>query len=448
MFEFALSPMTRTILIYAGWFTLPGWATNITVHLYHRILSYFDPKYTPPSKGSARAAGIWRYCYAFVMISYLVTTTIHSSLSMPLNFYEILGIGPDADDQDLKVAFRNFARRNHPDRVGPGGAPLFIAVRDAYEALNHPVKRFAYDRFGPDAMTWKDCATPREYLRHGLIASSGFYIGIIIFLIVWSVLGTHNTGAYWRNLLLCTLFFLEFSLIVNSSPDNAGNYSFFPFSIAFRHRVPYQHTLFLHQLYMSLSIAISRVIPILLPESSKSSRAVDHTMSAVKPIIEKLAFLATTADHEVSRMLFAEIRSAHGSSALRSEPAFVYSDKTIAALTAEMEDLIIDKQLQSHPLLRGYWDAAIARRHQETDLRPEHSQTLTLPSPPQSLSPVEPSKESSPVGLERVAHNIKPASNFIELPSPRPSPPRELGANQPAGVATSTKYVRGRSHSY
>ena len=66
---------------------------------------------------------------------------------MPLNFYEILGVGPDADDQALKVAFRTFARRNHPDRVGSKGAPLFIAVRDAFEALSDPVKRFAYDRF-------------------------------------------------------------------------------------------------------------------------------------------------------------------------------------------------------------------------------------------------------------------------------------------------------------
>lgn len=80
------------------------------------------------------------------MFSYLATTSVYSCVAMPPNFYEILGVSPEADDQVLKLAFRTFARRNHPDRVGPQGAPLFIAVRDAYEALNHPVKRFAYDR--------------------------------------------------------------------------------------------------------------------------------------------------------------------------------------------------------------------------------------------------------------------------------------------------------------
>ena len=144
---FSLSPMARAILIYVGWFFLPNWATVVTITLYNHIISYIKPNYTPPIRGSPRAASQWRYCYAFVIFSYLATTTIHTCLAMPLNFYEILGVGPDADDQMLKMAFRTFARKNHPDRIGPQGAPLFIAVRDAYEALNHPVKRFAYDRY-------------------------------------------------------------------------------------------------------------------------------------------------------------------------------------------------------------------------------------------------------------------------------------------------------------
>lgn len=141
-----MSPIARAILIYGGWFFLPNWATGITVVFYNRIVSCFTENHTPPAKGSSRAVSQWRYCFAFVMFSYLATTSVYSCVAMPPNFYEILGVSPEADDQVLKLAFRTFARRNHPDRVGPQGAPLFIAVRDAYEALNHPVKRFAYDR--------------------------------------------------------------------------------------------------------------------------------------------------------------------------------------------------------------------------------------------------------------------------------------------------------------
>ena len=48
----------------------------------------------------------------------------------------------------MKAAFRTFAKRFHPDKVGPAGEAHFIYVRDAYESLKDPVKRYAYDRYG------------------------------------------------------------------------------------------------------------------------------------------------------------------------------------------------------------------------------------------------------------------------------------------------------------
>jgi hypothetical protein len=130
-----------------------------------------------------------------------------------------------------------------------------------------------------------------------------------------------------------------------------------------------------------------------------------------------------------------------------SEPPFVPSDSTVAALTAEMENLIIDKQLQSHPILRGYWDAAIARRHQEPDHHgQEGSPRSRLPSPPKSLSPVEPPKEFSSFDREQrepAMEEMRSIPSARELPSPRPSPPREFTWSSP-----SSGYIRGRSLSY
>ena len=67
---------------------------------------------------------------------------------MQPNFYQILGVSPNVDENGLKLAFRAFAKRNHPDRpeVGKEGEALFIAVRDAFDALKDPAVRFAYDR--------------------------------------------------------------------------------------------------------------------------------------------------------------------------------------------------------------------------------------------------------------------------------------------------------------
>jgi hypothetical protein len=78
----------------------------------------------------------------------------------------------------------------------------------------------------------------------------------------------------------------------------SGDYGFLQLSGLFRTRVPYQYTLFLHQLYMSLSIAMARIIPVLLPISSEASRAAELTMKALKPLIDSLTQVAVTTDRE------------------------------------------------------------------------------------------------------------------------------------------------------
>lgn len=125
-----------------------------------------------------------------------------------------------------------------------------------------------------------------------------------------------------------------------------------------------------------------------------------------------------------------------------SKLPFVPSDSTIAALTAEMENLIIDSQLQSHPILRGYWDEAIARQGQEFG---HHDQRVLshdrLPSPLHTLPPVEHPKEFPSCDREHLNEKLLSIPPTSELPSPRPSPPRE-------SVGPSSGYIRGRSISY
>lgn len=84
--------------------------------------------------------------YAVVVLSYLFYQFRDVAMSMAPNYYEILGVNPSSDEATLKSAFRQFAKRNHPDRVGPQGELLFMEVRDAFEALKNPITRFAYDR--------------------------------------------------------------------------------------------------------------------------------------------------------------------------------------------------------------------------------------------------------------------------------------------------------------
>ena len=132
---------------WLGWYYVPNLATKYSLQLIHNIsATYFHRK--PPQPGTPEYVRHYRYTYAVVVIGYLLYTLVEGSRSMPPNFYEVLHVPPDVDENGLKLAFRQFARHNHPDRpgVGPEGQALFILVRDMYEALKNPVVRFAYDR--------------------------------------------------------------------------------------------------------------------------------------------------------------------------------------------------------------------------------------------------------------------------------------------------------------
>jgi curved DNA-binding protein CbpA len=62
-----------------------------------------------------------------------------------MNYYILLGIPEDADEETTRRAFRALVRRYHPD-VGAGSSPeKFREIVDAYETLRDPVRRASYD---------------------------------------------------------------------------------------------------------------------------------------------------------------------------------------------------------------------------------------------------------------------------------------------------------------
>ena len=66
------------------------------------------------------------------------------------DYYEVLGVGRDADDAAIKKAYRALAKKYHPD-MNPGDKEAekkFKEASEAYAVLSDPEKRRQYDQFG------------------------------------------------------------------------------------------------------------------------------------------------------------------------------------------------------------------------------------------------------------------------------------------------------------
>src|SRR6185503_6987719 len=75
------------------------------------------------------------------------------------DYYEVLGVPRDASPEQIKKAYRQLARKHHPDLKSAGereqAAERFKEINEANEVLSDPEKRAKYDALGD---RWKNGA--------------------------------------------------------------------------------------------------------------------------------------------------------------------------------------------------------------------------------------------------------------------------------------------------
>lgn len=65
------------------------------------------------------------------------------------DYYEVLGVGKDASQADIKKAYRKLSKQYHPDiNKAPGAEEKFKEITEAYEVLGDEQKRANYDQYG------------------------------------------------------------------------------------------------------------------------------------------------------------------------------------------------------------------------------------------------------------------------------------------------------------
>lgn len=82
-------------------------------------------------------------------IAFPKATLKNEGLMTEFSFYELLGIPESGSLMDIKNAYKQLARKYHPDVSPPGRVEeytkRFIQVQEAYETLSDPSRRAMYD---------------------------------------------------------------------------------------------------------------------------------------------------------------------------------------------------------------------------------------------------------------------------------------------------------------
>jgi len=78
------------------------------------------------------------------------------------DYYQILGVDRKADEAEIKKAYRNLAKKHHPDK-NPGNKAAeqkFKEINEAYEVLKDPQKRSRYEQVGSSYSQWQQNGAP------------------------------------------------------------------------------------------------------------------------------------------------------------------------------------------------------------------------------------------------------------------------------------------------
>lgn len=173
------------------------YATNTVLYVYYGItIRAGDPK---PQPGSPRYARDRRRVFIAIVIAYLLYNLYESyqKIQNAGNFYEVLGVSPLSDERTIKTRFRRLAAQHHPDKLEAGSSgDIFMYLKLAQDTLTSPVKRYAYDMWGPRINEWGNIDTAHGYFVAGLMKTIPTYVMSFLGLILLNYTWWSDWGRY------------------------------------------------------------------------------------------------------------------------------------------------------------------------------------------------------------------------------------------------------------
>lgn len=297
------------------------------------------------------------------MSAYLLYTIYEADFELrrASSFYTDLGVPLAASERDIKTRFRRLAALHHPDKAGGDAADAnayFVHLKTAADTLLDPARRFAYDRFGPDVVTWTHCVTIRDFVIRGAQVLIPYYGVAAVAMYAAGLLGYLDWGRYERWLVLAAMFVFELHTVTR--PSHPALFSrvvnpllalLAPGRPAY---LPFQAVSLARKLSITLYIAFSQIGPLLNADTTQGRVSVQPQGAAeealVRQNLDRLEAMARGLDTDASRLLDMEMSPYAGDPTL------------LAGMRVKVKEWLVQNTIRSDPMVRDALGRSFKKR--------------------------------------------------------------------------------------
>ncbi|MCJ1436224.1 hypothetical protein MMC27_005602 [Xylographa pallens] len=371
--------MSASLLPFIGWTFLPNLVTGWIQSIYYGFsIRAGDHK---PQPGSPRYVKHRQRILVIVIVAYLLYTIyeVDDQLRRQGNFYESLGVAHDAGDRAIKSGFRRLAAKHHPDKVAASGDPAapgghFVHLKLAQDTLLNPTQRFAYDRFGPDALNWQHCSSIGDYLFQALGKFGPTYLGAGIMMTILGITGYLQWGRFvslegsysrtvnseadrsqitqWRYLFSALLLLLEVYTITRPYWPPFLNNAINPVLIRLTSHpplLPFQLLALARKTTLSIFIALSQLGPLLQPKPSAITTS--STTGGINLLqLNRIEQITQANEVEATRLLGLDMAP------------FVGDGHSVDDLKARLKEWLVQNTIRNDPEVRDAMGKVMGRR--------------------------------------------------------------------------------------
>jgi len=352
------------LLSLLGWSFLPNLVTGWVQTIYYGItVRAGDPK---PQPGSARYNEHRRRIHILVVSLYLLYTVYEADyeLRRASSFYADLGLPFSATEREVKSRFRRLAALYHPDKVTSSSEnpqadvnAYFVHLKTAADTLIDPARRFAYERFGPDIVSWQHCATIRDYVAKGGQTLAAYYGLAAAALYGFGLLGYLDWGRYERWLVLAVMFVFEVHTITRPERpwlfEKIVNPLLVRFAVDHPPYLPFQAIALARKLSVTLYVAFSQIGPLIAAGNQASRDAgpsPGEEEAALRQGLQRLEMLSKGLDSDATRLLEMEMAPYAG------------DPEAVGMMKGKVKEWLVQNTIRADPMVRDALGRSFQKR--------------------------------------------------------------------------------------